>query len=105
MIHQGEQFKVPFKIKADNSTVITPSNCADVRIQIGKILKEYSAGQITYDAQRTAWLYPLTEEDTAEMRNSVPFEVAVLFADQSIIKSTVDSIMVYDSIIKEGWID
>jgi len=76
-----------------------------VRIQIGKILKEYSAGQITYDAQRTAWLYPLTEEDTAEMRNSVPFEVGVKFADNSVIKSTVDSIMVYDSIIKEGWVE
>lgn len=62
-IQQGDQYAIPFPVYIGDE-LASPANVAGVRIKIHDTMSEYPDGDLTYDADRGVWQYPLTEENT-----------------------------------------
>ncbi len=101
MIHQGDQYAIPVKIKIGNE-IITPDNCTDVRIKINDKLLEYRSGSLLYNDIEKVWQFPLTEKVSFAYGNTARIQIGVKF-DDDFIYSTVKKIEVGSSIIKEFW--
>ena len=101
-IHRGEQFAVPFEIFIDEDSV-TPENVDGLRVQLGDRLCEWPDGELEYDDDSGAWLYPLTEQQSLALcPGHRSAQVAVLIGDD-IFESDVVGVRVSDSIIQRRW--
>lgn len=103
IIHKGEQYAVPFEILLGDAPAL-PEDLDGLRIQIGGRLLEYP-GELSWDAERAAWLYPLTEDQSLTLRAGLQFAEVAVKIGGDIVKSDTVPIQVKDSIIKEGWSD
>lgn len=102
-IHKGEQFLIPFVINIGND-IASPSNIDGLRIKIAGRLCEWPDGELVYNDNDEAWLYPLTETQSLAMSSGKrQAQVAVKLGD-SILKSDIIFINVKDTIIKKEWI-
>lgn len=101
-IHQGDQYPLPVRIMQGDAP-LTPSDVTDLRIKVGSYMKSKSSGELTYDADRGMWLFPLTEEMTRKLvGTSVPVQVGVKLGTE-IIYSDVLTTRIDYSEIKEEW--
>ena len=102
-LHQGDQYVIPIESK-NATTVITPDDVDDVRIQIGDELRQYSDGGLTFDAENKKWLFHITEEKTRTFTASVNMQVGILVGTD-IIYSSVQKIKLERSIIRKDWVE
>ena len=107
-MQQGDAFAFPLTIAAADGTIITPDNCADVKVLIkGLTAKSYVAETLipeTDDGAYTGrWLYPLTQANTLTLSGSVPVQAQVKFADGTILGTQVMFAPVLESIITTAW--
>lgn len=105
IIQQGDQYYIPVTIKLEDEPV-TPDNVDDVRIQIGRFMKSYSAESVSYDSENGVWLYPVTEMETRTMLGETSFQVGIKVSGEDsdeFIYSPVATVVVSKSIIKESW--
>lgn len=103
VIHQGEQFKIPFAVTVGDETA-TPENVDGVRIKIANIVKEYP-GDIEFNETSQTWDFPITEQETLDfMSGTKPCQIGVKVGDD-ILKTDVFGINVRNSILKEVWSD
>jgi len=99
VIRQGDKYSIPFKIKkSDTETYLTPVTCTGVKIKIGKMEKT----NLTWDSNLQAWLFPLTQENTYNLKGVVYAQCQVLI-NNDIISSTAIPISVDPSIINSIW--
>lgn len=103
IIHQGDQYAIPIKIKSDN-LIITPDNCTDVRVKINNKMISYSTGELTFNEIEQLWRFPLTEDISFGYSMKVQIQIAVKF-DDDYVYSPVQQIDVENSIIKDFWSD
>ena len=101
-VHQGDQYLIPFAITVDGEAV-TPDNVDGVRIQVDKTLHQWPEGELEYDSETEAWMFPLTEQESLVMlAGKCPAEVAVL-RGQDIRKGDTFELNVKRSIIRKRW--
>ena len=103
VIHQGEQFRVPFTVKVWGD-IATPENIDGLKIKLDRIQREYP-GDLEYDETEQVWLFPLYEEDTLDlMTGSRNCQIAVKIGTD-ILKTDVFGVSIKNSIIREAWSD
>lgn len=96
---QGDAYEIPFSISQED-TPITPSNCQDLEIAIGKIIKRYSDKEIRFDGKE--WFVQLTQEETFEMESvTLPVQVRVKFSEDNVIGEDVGLVCIKTSTSKE----
>lgn len=101
-IHQGDQYPLPVRIM-QGSSPLTPSDVTDLRIKVGSYMKSLADEQLTYDAERGMWLFPLTEEMTRKLVGSVvPVQVGVKLGSEIIYSDVLTTRIAYSE-IKEAW--
>lgn len=103
-IQQGDQYAIPIDIKIGN-TRITPENCTDVRVKVGKYMVSYDGGHgdLFYNETDQKWCFPLTEEMSFNSSYSIGVQIGVCFNNGDYIYSDVQQIDVGSSMIKEYW--
>jgi len=67
-IIQGAQYYVPIKLK-QGETVISPSNCDDVKVMFGGEIAQYTKGTLTWDSVNSYWKYWLDQEQSLSMKH------------------------------------
>ncbi len=93
---QGDAYAVPFVIRQGNTTV-TPDMVETVELTIGTLSRLYP-GEVTYDAEKKQWLYPLTQEQTlAFSEGTVPTQVRVKLLSGSVVGARGGTINVTQS--------
>lgn len=93
---QGDAYAVPFVIRQGNTTV-TPDMVETVELTIGTLSRLYP-GEVTYDAEKKQWLYPLTQEQTlAFSEGAVPTQVRVKLLTGSVVGARGGTINVTQS--------
>lgn len=101
-IRRGEQYAIPFTLHL-KGVLVTPETVTDVRIQVDDELREYSKGELLYDSEQSAWLFPLTEDKSRGFANNFfEYQVAVKNGDEIFMSNTVH-VNVSRSIIETGW--
>lgn len=104
IIHKGEQFAIPFEVKIGED-IAMPEDIDGVRIKVFGKLRSWPDGELTYDAEENAWLYPLDQDQTrGKLPGASEAQVAVKIGND-IIKTDVFGIEVKNSIIMEPWND
>lgn len=68
-IMQGDQYAIPVEIKDVDGTPANGETFADVEIVVGSVRRTMSAGEIVYDPNQAAFLFPLTQAETFAMRD------------------------------------
>lgn len=68
-IMQGDQYAVPVEIKTADGTPANGETFADVEIVVGSVRRTMSAGEIVYDPNQAAFLFPLTQTETFALRD------------------------------------
>lgn len=62
-IMQGDAYGIPFQVETDNG-IATPDLFDDVEIVVGMISKTWSRGEVTYDDELQAFMFPVTQEES-----------------------------------------
>lgn len=97
-IIQGEQYAIEVILTDDDENVITPSEVDDVKIKIGSLEKKYSSGRLTYD--NGAWLFPLTQTETLDLKASSVSVQAQYLKGSTVISTDLVHLDVGKSIIR-----
>lgn len=69
IIMQGDQYAVPVEILTQDDVPANGETFMEVEIVIGGICKTMTSGAVVYDADRQAFLFPLTQAETFAMRD------------------------------------
>lgn len=69
IIMQGDQYAVPVEILTSDDRPADGDTFAEVEIVICGIRKTLTSGEVVYDADRHAFLFPLTQEETFALRD------------------------------------
>lgn len=97
---QGDSYSIPFEIKVDG-IMASESTFADVEISIGNITKTMSSGDITFDAEQNAFMFPITQQETFALRNTPQkVQIRVKYASGDVYGVDIDKIDVAGSISK-----
>ena len=103
IIHNGDQYYIPVKIKKDG-VVVTSADVADVRIQIGTTMQSYGANELTFDSATNSWLFHLTEEISRGLNRESQFQVGIKAASETEwYYSDTSVITVGASAIRDRW--
>ena len=103
-MQQGDQYELPIRIGGDDDFIVTPYNCADVKIAIKKVgEKTYRSGELRFD--NDYWLYPLTQADTLPLGPVAMIQAQVKFDDGSIVNTPLKAVEVGMTLIRTVWQD
>ena len=90
-IMEGDQYGICIAIYDDNETLITEDLVADVEICLGKYIKYYSTGEITFSDG--SWVFPLSQEESfGFVTSSVDCQIRVKFIGGDVIGETFERI-------------
>lgn len=104
IVQQGDQYAIPFPVSLGGETV-TLDNADGVRIQIGTTLEIFPGGNLSFDSDRQAWLFPVTQELSRSWAVAKqPCQVGVL-RNGEIHYSPTFWLEVGGNIITEVWTD
>lgn len=96
---QGDAYAVPFVIR-QGGTAVTPQMVTAVELTIGTLSRVWP-GEVSYDAKKGQWLFPLTQEQTmAFAEGKVPTQVRVKFVDDRVVGAQGGAINVVESASK-----
>lgn len=103
-IQQGDQYAIEVAIRFNGEEVSpqTP-DLEDVRIQFGETLKEYSAGEISYNSIIKKWLFPMTEAMSKKYSGVVTMQVGLKFANNQWKYASNQLVTDDSSLITESW--
>ena len=104
VVYQGDQYAIPFKVRI-GSTIITPENSDDVRIQIEDTLYQASDNTLHFNSLKNTWDIFLTEEMTrAFSSGTVEYQVGVKIGE-NIRHTSKRRLKIDNNIIKAEWSD
>lgn len=107
MLVQGDEHNILFSLKLGGD-LVTPntSNLEGLKIQFGRIMKEYTpssaSSDVNYDGALKMWYVKLSQQQTLAMKYEVPVQVQVKI-NGDIFTSLVKTVRINGSIIKEIW--
>ena len=84
-IMQGDEYDVYLTLTDADGETITTEGVADVEVGLGGMFFSLSENTISYDAEKGAWVFRLSEENTTEMRGVLSFQVRVTFDNDDIV--------------------
>lgn len=98
-ILQGSSYKLPIKIVAKNGFLITDKIVKKGVFQFGNIEKFYGeGGEVQYNKEKGCWILPLTESETANLKNTVEWQARFLLNNGEIVGTKPTEEFVYKSI-------
>lgn len=96
---RGSTYEMPVYIKDCNGVVVTGEMVERASFTFGDITKVYGdGGEVRFDAEKGAWIVPLTEEETFAFRNVVAWQARFKFIGGRVDGTVVKSEYLYDSI-------
>lgn len=105
-MQQGDQYSIQVSLTKGDQP-LAPADVEGVKVMLGPIIARYPDGGLTYDDDNDVWLFPVTQEQTLELRGRVAAQVQVDFGGtpRQIISSKVQQVLVDTSIIRSAWND
>ena len=98
---RGDAFSLPIRIDT-NSGSATADSFAEVEICIGNtVRKTLSAGEITYDEERSLFLVPLTQEETFGLHSRVRITVRCKYANGDVVGEDLGVLELAPTLSKE----
>lgn len=98
---QGDSYEIPIEILKDDNEIATDADFADVEVVIGIFTKTLSKGEIRYDNEQKAFMFPLEQSRTFKLNaTKQPVQVRVKTHSGDVIGCNVGEIDVIKSLSK-----
>lgn len=100
---QGNQFCLEIQIVDKEDNFLNISTVDKVQFNVGELTKVYGDGSndVTYDEQNKSFKIWLTEDETFLMKKMVKIEARILFENDVILGSIIESMYFYESLKQE----
>lgn len=95
---QGNTYELPVKLSYKEG-VIDGQMVSEAEFTFGAIRKMYP-DEVTYDAERQAFIVPLSQCETFLLQGNVKYQARVKFTDGAVKGTRIGCSKVYDSISK-----
>ncbi len=96
----GDSCNLPIKIVI-GSGVADASAFTDMEVHVGHVRKTLYGGDITYDAEKGAFLVPLTQEETFSLRGRQKINLRCKFPGGNVIGTDLGTVVFEPSLSKE----
>lgn len=97
---QGDAYKIPFEIKVDGE-VANSETFTDVEISVGNIIKTMSSGDVKFDTEQNAFMFPITQQETFTLRNTPQkVQIRVKYEDGNVYGVQPENVDVIGSVSK-----
>lgn len=100
-IMQGDKYALPISIR-QGDVAITNANADGLRIHVGDLEHRFPDGELIYSSSDSAWMFPLTQEETLNMGGSESVQAEIIVGE-NIFRSDVSRVDVGRSIIMTPW--
>lgn len=101
-IMQGDAFDILVTLTDETGTdVITPDNASDVEITLGRFIKTYLGGGVSYDTENDAWVFPVSQLESFSMCGVVTMQARVKFSANEVSGVNVAKISILPSCSRE----
>lgn len=99
---QGNQFYLELQILDEKDELLNISSVNKIQFNIGEFTKIYGENkdEVTYDYENNVFKIWFTEEETFKMVGTVKIDVRILFKNDVILGSKIESIYFYESLKK-----
>lgn len=97
MLLQGNTYELPIQIKDSSGNIITPDMITKAQFVIGKYEKFYGT-DVTYDFLKKAFIIPLTEQETFDLKGTIEWQARFVFTTGQIDGTLPKKESVYNSI-------
>lgn len=101
-IIKGESYSIPVVVKSDGQ-IVTDNMVQGIRIALGSQVATFPDGNLEYNAEEEAWMFPLTQRNAYTMSGSeVDYQVQVKINNE-IFSSRIRKVKVYDTMFRKEW--
>lgn len=84
-IMQGDEYDVYLTLTDADGETISTEGVADVEVGFGGKFFTYTGNTLTYDSDKGAWVFHLTEATTSAFHGVLSFQVRVTFDNDDIV--------------------
>lgn len=100
---QGNQFYLELQIIDENNELLDVTGVSKVQFNLGELTKVYSSdsNDVTYNEDNKVFKIWLTEDETFLMRQTIKIDARILFKNDVILGSEIDSMYFYESLKQE----
>lgn len=82
---QGDQYRIPIKLKDADCTFVTREEVKDMEVFVGTTRKMLSKGEIEFNPLENLFYVSLSQKETFMMRGDVSVQVRVLFLSGDVV--------------------
>ena len=99
---QGDSYALGIEILDGKGNAVTNADIQDMEITVGNLSKKYSGGDLIYDEDSGKWGFPLTQEETFQMKPMrVKVQARILWPDKSVEGVDLGYTRIHESESKE----
>lgn len=99
---QGDEKNLNIEILNRNQVPITADDVSDVEIVVGSLRKTYKNGEVFFDADKSKWICPVTQEETFTLPASrVKAQARILWPNGEVEGCPLGYVNIHESISKE----
>jgi len=100
---QGNQFYLELQVTDENDELLDITGVNKVQFNFGEMTKVYSldSNDVTYDEENKVFKIWLTEDETFLMKQTIKIDARILFKNDVILGSEIDSMYFYESLKQE----
>ena len=99
---QGNTYWLAVRVEDCGGKVVGGDRVARGRFEVGGIVKYYGeGGEVVWDEQVGAFLFPLSEEETFTLSGGIEYQARVVLEDGTVCGSVPEEYYVYESLSKE----
>lgn len=99
---QGNQFYLTIQLEDNTGVNLDVSTIKKVQFVIGNLTKTYDGtnNEVSYDSDKDCFKIWLTEEETFDFDNTIKLDARILFKNDTIGGTYIESFYWYDSLKK-----
>lgn len=100
---QGNQFYLTIQLEDSTGNLLDINTVEKVQFIVGNLTKTYdkSNKDVTYDVENSCFKIWLTEEETFNFEKAIKIDARILFTNNTIGGTYIESIYWYDALKKE----
>ena len=100
---EGNQFYLEFQIVDENDNLLDINSVLKVQFTIGNLTKQYDGSNegVIYDSANNRFKVWLTEDETFEFNDIIDVEARILFKNNTIMGTLINTLDVLPTLVQE----
>ena len=89
-IMAGDAFNIEITLKDASGNMIDTAQ--DVEVALGSLIKSLVDGGVSYDSDKKAWIFPVSQEESFAMPSINGLQARVKFSNTNVVGVNIDTV-------------